>query len=69
MQCCYALYGGAAWEQKNVYLQVRSRYTSGLREGPWAYFDTNSMELVDANANLQRLHWARRDRNGRELLL
>lgn len=29
---------------------------NGEREDSWAYFDTNSMKLVDANANLQRLH-------------
>lgn len=27
-------------------------------EDSWAYFDTNSVKLGDANANLQRLHGA-----------
>lgn len=32
----------------------------------WVYFDTNSMKLVDANANLQRLYPVGRDGNGRQ---
>ena len=38
----------------------------GRARGSWAYFDTNSMKLVDANANLQRLHPVCRDTNGRQ---